>query len=751
MSTSQPSRAFESLHPSMQKWVWRQRWVSLRPTQEQAIPAVLGGDTDVIIAAATASGKTEAAFLPVLSRLLAGSDGDTGMGLALYISPLKALINDQYGRLELMTDSFDLPVVPWHGDVPQKLKHGFLKHPWGMLLITPESLEAICVNHGHRLATLFARLEYLVVDELHAFMGVERGMQLQSLMHRLELVIRRRVPRVGLSATLGDMHLAAEFLRPGGAQSVRTIVSTEDPGELKLQIRGYRQTPPALSPKQAEATEGSGTEVTMEDTAQGDVLDISQHLFRVLRGSNNLVFANSRQNVETHADLLRRQCERLRVPVEFFPHHGSLSKELREHVETGLRDQARPVTAVCTSTLEMGIDIGSVASIAQIGPPHQVASMRQRLGRSGRRGEASVLRIYIQEREIDHQTSAPDRLRPALFQAVAMVELLLTRWIEPPRHGALHLSTLIQQILSVIAQYGGATAQSLWNVLCENAPFAAVGRDNFVALLRQMAQTGLLTQSDDGTLLHGEVGERIVNHYSFYTAFTTPEEFTLSSDGKVIGTLPIDRPVVEGDYLIFAGRRWRVLRLDMTHKRIDLARAGGGRAPAFGGTAGIVHDVVRAEMHDLYCCDEVPVYLDAGATELLAEGRHHFRDLGLDRTAFLDAGEHVFVFPWAGDIALDTLAAMLTQSGIRTQRESIYLCANDTTSGDVQRTLERIGERRHNEAVDLAANVENKASEKYDEFLNEDLLSLDWASRRLDVSAALQLVRRICADAQPRD
>ena len=327
----------------MQKWVWRQGWQALRPTQEQAIPALLGGDTDVIIAAATAGGKTEAAFLPILSRLLSQDDGDSSPGLALYISPLKALINDQYSRLELMTADVDLPIVPWHGDVGKRQKHQFLKEPAGVLLITPESLEAICVNHGHRVASLFGQLRYVVVDELHAFIGVERGMQLQSLMHRLELALRRRVPRVGLSATLGDMQIAAEFLRPGGADAVHTIVSTEDAGELKLQVRGYRKIPPALSPKLASQEEARGLEVEIEDTTEGDMLDISQHLFRTLRGANNLIFANSRGNVETYADLLRRECEKLRVPVEFFPHHGSLSKELREHVETGLKAQSQPV------------------------------------------------------------------------------------------------------------------------------------------------------------------------------------------------------------------------------------------------------------------------------------------------------------------------------------------------------------------------------------------------------------------------
>lgn len=743
MSGTAASRHFEALHPKIQRWIWHQGWEDLRFTQERAIPALLAGDHDVIIAAATASGKTEAAFLPILSQLIADDDEYECHGLAVYISPLKALINDQFRRLELMTRNLEIPVVPWHGDIAQKRKHGFLETPKGVLLITPESLEAILVNHGHRADWLFEHLQYLVVDELHAFIGVERGMQLQSLMHRLELVIRRRVPRVGLSATLGDMALAAEYLRPGGAENVETIVSAEDSSALKLQVRGYRDTPPKLSSKQAKALEQRGDNVELEDTLQRDILDIGQHLFRTLRGSNNLIFANSRRNVELYADLLRRQCERLRSPVEFFPHHGSLSKELREHVEASLKGQSKPVTAVCTSTLEMGIDIGSVAAIAQIGPPHQVASMRQRLGRSGRRGEAAVLRVYIQENEINDKTTPPDRLRPALFQAVAMIELLLARWTEPPRIGALHLSTLIQQVLSVIAQHGGATAKSLWNVLCENAPFKRVGRDNFIALLQQMGKRGLLTQSQDDTLLHGEVGERIVNHYSFYSAFITPEEFSLIVEGKVIGTLPVDRPVVEDSYLIFAGRRWRVLRVDTEHKRIDLAQATGGRAPTFGGTPGAVHDVVRAEMFDLYNDSRSPRYLDAQAKMLFEEGRHHFRELGLHETAFLQDGENALIFPWTGDIAMDTLAAMLRLQGAQAERESICLMVKDIDLRCLQPKIKNISNQPEPSTYKLAAQVKNKETEKYDGFLNEHLLNIGWASSRLDMKAAMQIAHQL--------
>ena len=743
MNDARPSEAFDALHPKIQRWVWRQGWKTLRSAQERAIPALLSGNLDVIIAAATAGGKTEAAFLPILTKLLPEASDAECEGLALYIAPLKALINDQYQRLELMTENLEIPVVPWHGDIAQKQKHAFLKSPNGVLLITPESLEAIFVNHGHRVPWLFGGLQYLIVDELHSFIGVERGMQMQSLMHRLELAIRRRVPRVGLSATLGDMGLAAEYLRPGYGAQVEIIESTEDSGELKLQIRGYRHAPPELSPKEVDAREKRGENVELADMVQGDVIDIAKHLFQTLRGENNLVFANSRRNVEIYADLLRDECDHLRVPIEFFPHHGSLSKELREHVETGLKAQAGPVTAVCTSTLEMGIDIGSVASIAQIGPPHQVASMRQRLGRSGRRGEAAVLRIYIQEPEIDAKTAIPDRLRPALFQAVAMTELMLARWTEPPRINALHLSTLIQQILSVIAQHGGATAQSLWNALCENAPFAAIGHNDFIALLKQMGQAGLLTQSRDGTLLHGETGERIVNHYSFYAAFATPEEFSLAVAGKIIGTLPIDRPLAEGSYLIFAGRRWRVLRVDTEHKRIDLARAAAGRAPSFGGTPGVVHDVVRAEMFDLYNGSATPLYLDAQARELFAEGRHHFRELRLQKTAFVEVGKNILIYPWSGDIAMDTLGALITYEGIKTEREGICLTANETDMQTLRVTLQALHDKPVLSGYELAAEVQNKESEKYDFFLDEHLLKLDWASKRLDTESVMQLVHQL--------
>ncbi|MCQ9186523.1 DEAD/DEAH box helicase, partial [Streptomyces sp. IBSBF 2953] len=212
----------------------------MRDAQEWAISALVEADRDVIIAASTAAGKTEAAFLPILTNLMNHPDP---AGAVLYISPLKALINDQWDRLSRLCEQLDLPVVAWHGDVSASKKHKFLKSPKGVLLITPESLEALFLNRGSSLAGLFQNLRYIVVDELHAFIGSERGKQLQSLMQRVELVAGKALPRVGLSATLGDMSLASEFLRPGHPQRVQVIESKSSGQNLQVQVRGYVMPP----------------------------------------------------------------------------------------------------------------------------------------------------------------------------------------------------------------------------------------------------------------------------------------------------------------------------------------------------------------------------------------------------------------------------------------------------------------------------------------------------------------------------
>lgn len=734
------STAFERLHPRVRRWVWEQHWRELRDAQETAIPLVLDRHRDVLIAAATASGKTEAAFLPICSGLL--DDPPEPGFAAVYVSPLKALINDQHGRLEQMCETLDIPVHRWHGDVAASRKRKALDNPAGLLLITPESLEALFVVHGPRTRTLFPATRHIVIDELHSFIGTPRGAQLRSLLHRLEYAARHRIPRVGLSATLGDMSAAAEFLRPGSGSQVAVVTSQDDAQELRLQLRGYHATAPTQH-SEANAVDLAGGTSNADHAAGGDKHAIADHLFAALRGHDNLVFVDGRTGVEIYADLLARRSAAERVPNEFVPHHGSLSKELREHVESRLKDRSAPTTAVCTSTLEMGIDIGSVTSVAQVGAPSSVSAIRQRLGRSGRRGEPAVLRIYVSEPEITERTAPQDQLRAGLVQTIACVNLLLDQWYEPPHSGGLHLSTLIQQILSLIAEHGGITAADAYRVLCAEGPFPGITTVRFGRLLRDLAAHDLLRQETDGLLLHGQQGERLVNHYSFFTAFAAADEYRLIADGRPLGTLPIAYPLVSGGLLIFAGRRWKIIDVDEQGKVVDLTRSSGGRPPLFTGTGAAVHDRIRIEMRRIYESEDMPVYLDPAARGLLAEARRAYRRLNLGTVPVIDRGRDTLLIPFRGDNVMTTLAVALQTRGVDAALDGLALTLVNTPYGEATDRLTELVQTPPPDPEELAGHVANKIIDKHDELLGDELLAAGYAARRLDIPAAWQTLQHI--------
>ena len=734
------SDAFEQLSEPIRRWVWRQQWSELRDIQERAVTPILEG-RDLLISSATASGKTEAAFLPICSALTDTARASLGV---VYISPLKALINDQHRRLTDLFDQLDAPVTPWHGDIPAHVKQRLIERPRGALLITPESLEAMFINRGTIVPTLTANLRFIVVDEVHAFIGTERGRQLQSLMHRLDVAARRSIPRIGLSATLGDPPLAAEFLRPGNGDAVEQIASSALGREVRLQIRGYERER-LVTPVGTNRSEHSEEEVASEsqELAASDEFDIAQHLFKTLRGTTNLAFANRRAHVELYADLLRRLAERNNLPNEFLPHHGSLSREVREEAEERLRGM-RPATVVATNTLELGIDIGAVDSIAQIGPPSSVASLKQRLGRSGREeSSASVIRIYIQESELQDDSEVPDQLRVSLVQTIAMIRLLVQGWVEPPAPLSLHLSTLVQQVLSLIAQPGGVRAADAHRVLCGSGPFYSVAQGTFAQLLRDLAGHELLTQTHDGTLVLDLTGERLVNRFDFYAAFSSPEEWQLVTGARALGTLPISFPLLIDSFLIFAGQRWRVRDVNEERRIAELEPAAGGRLPKFTNEGPLIHDRVRQEMRHVYMDTDWPPFLDTNGRKLLAEARANFRRLELAGRAVLPQGGGTWLLPWIGDRALHTLGLMFQARG-RTAipfRSALHL---PDTSADALRLQvgELISHGRPN-AESLAETVQNKRTEKHHWYLSDDLLNADYASSRLDIERAWEVLRRL--------
>jgi ATP-dependent Lhr-like helicase len=711
------STAFARLDARVQRWIWEQNWSELRDIQEDTIHAILDTDDDIILSSPTASGKTEAAFLPLCSQIV--DEAANGIRL-LYISPLKALINDQFTRLDHLCEQLAIPVHRWHGDVQAGRKHALLNNPSGIVLITPESLETLFVLRGSEIVRLFSGLQCVVLDEMHIFIGMERGRQVQSLLHRIETAIGRRVRRIGLSATLSDMALSADFLRPQHAEDVTIIASRAAGQELKIQLRGY---------------------VEQADNASN--FPIAAHLFETLRGTDNLIFPNQRHKVEMYADMLREMCECNGVTNVFLPHHGNLSKTLREEAETRLKDKSQPVSLICTTTLEMGIDVGSVHSIAQIGVPPTVSSLRQRVGRSGRRGNPAILRVYVTEHAIDNRTLPQDAIRADLVEAIVKIQLMLQGWIEPPPVHAPHPSTLVQQTLSLIAQHSGAQAADLWSVLCGTGPFLAIDQGTYARFLRVLAQHDLIMQMPDGTLLLGRQGERIVNNYHFYAAFSHSIEFRLEADGKTIGTLPAVRPPAPEEFILFAGQRWLVISVDVDRKLITLVSSKEPGAVRFDGEGGMVHDRVRQEMFALYMSVGVPNFLDTGARELLAEGRRQFTRYDLGRQSLVPYNQDTLLFCWRGDAVAHTLAAQLRCLGFAVIEEGYALTVFRTQPPKLIAALQRLAVQGQVAAESLFPFCDDLCKQKHDCFVSPELLGIQYAARYLDMQGTADAIAAI--------
>jgi ATP-dependent helicase Lhr and Lhr-like helicase len=736
-ASDRSSASFDLLSPAVRQWVWQQGWQELHDIQERAIPVLLEGAADVIIVAPTAGGKTEAAFLPLISRI-AGTGG-AGFKL-LYLSPLKALINDQFRRLDSLCEAVELPIHRWHGDVPAGAKIHARQNPNGIVLMTPESLEALLVRRGIEVPGLFATLQAIVVDELHAFIGNARGVQLQSLLHRLELAVGHRVARIGLSATLADPRSAAAFLRPGGSDGAVILQSESDRQTVLLQLRAYEST----EPQQGEASGSS------ESAGNGPLsAAIARHLFRHLRGDHNLVFTRSRSDVELYADLLRRLSEKAGVPNEFYPHHANLSRSERELLERRLRDDALPTTAICTSTLELGIDLGEVESVAQIGAPSSVAGLRQRLGRSGRRaGKSAIMRLYVTEQAWSRDMRPVDMLRCELVQAIAMVQLLVEGWCEAPRSPSL-LSTLVHQILALVAQLGGCSAHRAYATLCDGGPFDEVGPALFASVLRAIGapEVGLIEQMADGTLLLGEVGERLVEHHDFYSVFETPRQFRIVYNGKELGALPVVTPLLPDMSIIFSGRRWRVLEVHHERATAIVVPSNAGIPPHFGGESTGLDSAIVSKMRQIYECNDVPAFVDSVARKLLLEARDTYQMLGLSRTRIVDRDADTLLFPWASTTSANMLVRALRAKGLAASLKHIVISVDRTRATQIRSCLLEL---LASGDAPVVTGFTQRPNQRYDRFLPRDLLAAALAHERTELEALTAVAQCIVANSESR-
>lgn len=704
----QQSSSFDLLDSKVQQWVWKQGWTSLKDIQENSIPPILDDNCDVIISAATAGGKTEAVFLPILTNILRW-ESVSGYQV-LYISPLKSLINDQFRRLQDMTQNMSINVTPWHGDISSSKKHNSLKKPNGILIITPESLEALFVHHHFKLKKSFSNLKYIVIDELHAFIATERGKQLQSLMSRIENVIGKHIPRIAMSATFSDFGIVKDFLRQD--HCIPCIIPDQGKSnhEIKVLIKDYGYNEESYINK-----------------------SISNEIFKRLRGENNLVFTNSRHECECFTSLLNEKCREENVPNEFRIHHGSISKETRTKVEHELQSGSLPITAICTATLELGVDIGKVKSIAQIGTSNSVSGLRQRLGRSGRRGEASILRVFT----FDYKRKAIgllDILRDDLFQNIAVIELLKAHKYETPTIDCIHLSTLIQQILSLIAEYGSFYPKDGWKLLCQNGAFSNVSVNLFLKLLRDLGKNDVIRQMENGQIIIGPTGDEILSDKEFYAAFTTYLEFEIinSQNGEHIGSLQAQIGI--GSSIVFGGRKWLVTEIDYRTSRAYVEPSDYGEIPIFFNDYYEIDGIIVQKMKDIYMSDDIYPYLDikSEAIKTLHNARSFFAHRHLEK-CYSFFGEENILLTWAGS-KINRTISLIANLYLESFFGFNHIFINRLSKEDVLEILKYPKPNAEELCPFLMRFV--KETKKYDYLLSDELLDIEYASMYLDVDNA---------------
>lgn len=712
---SQVSVSFELLDYRVRQWIWKQGWTTLKDIQENAIPFILKRDCDVIISASTAGGKTEAAFLPILTSLL--QNKKTNEFQVLYISPLKALINDQYRRLLDMTTGMGIDITPWHGDIDDSQKKHSLKNPNGIIIITPESLESFLINRKHFVLPTFSSLKYVVIDELHSFIGTERGKQLQSLLSRIEQIIQKHIPRIAMSATFSDYDNVKLFLRNDKSIPCAIPPQGESNHEIKILIKEYIQS--------------KDTDV---------VASISQEIYNNLRGSNNLVFTNSRGDTEMYAVHLSDICEENSVPNEFRAHHGSISKIERESIERTLQKGEQPITVFCTSTLELGVDIGKVKSIAQIGTANSISGLRQRLGRSGRRNEPSILRVFsIEKRDNDLLYN----LRTSLVQNIAIVELMREYNYEKPSVNNYHLSTLIQQILAIIAQFGGFYPKDGWTMLCKNGAFKNITPDLFLELLKSLGEKGVISQLNTGQIIIGKFGERILKSPDFYVSFVSPVDFTVidNTNFRHIGT--IQYKPRKDMVIILSGKRWIVKSLDEKAMKVYVSRTTTGGFAIFSGDEAETDHIIVKKMYNIYRTDMIYPYLDkrTNTQEHLIQSRLFFRHYNLNDNLFIRYGNKEYFLTWCGTKINRTIALLAQYYLNKTYYYNCFYILDIT-----KKEIEALKEIESYNSIDIVSILPRqfKIFQKYDFLLSDNLLNIEYSNTYLDIDGAKETILHVC-------
>ena len=722
--------------PFIQDYIYRSGWQSLRGVQNAAGEAIFGTDDNVLLTASTASGKTEAAFFPILTLLDEEPSRTVGV---LYIAPLKALINDQFGRLDELCEEAGIRVTRWHGDVAQTRKRKLLREPSGILQITPESLESLLINKHTEIPALFGDLRFIVIDEVHSLLRGDRGMQTFCLIERLCKLAGCRPRRIGLSATIGNPEAAGQFLAAGSGRG--TVIPKFDGGK-----EVWRLSMEHFFNSGAQADDGKDIEIpspvteTPTDTAPKEADPGIGYIFEHTRGKKCLIFTNSREECESVCQHLRQYCEARHEPDRFLIHHGNLSASYRESAEQEMKDDSSLMSICATATLELGIDVGRLERAFHIDAPFTVSGFLQRMGRTGRRGDPSEMWFVMREEHPEARAMLPDMIPWYLIQGIALVQLYIEeRFVEPPRTDRLPFSLLYHQTMSTLASCGEMTPAELASRVLSLSCFHRITQDDYRCLLLHLLEKDHIVRTENGGLIVGLTGERIVNNYKFYAVFQENVEYTVRTGSEQLGT--IEKPPPVGDKIAIAGRVWVVEEVDHQRHEVYCTLVKGNIPAYFGDCAGDIHTHILERMYGVLAEEKEYPYLMRHAVCRLRDARDTFQKSGIaDRPLVNLGGQMWALFPWLGSYAFLALerflkircAKRLGMKGLNTTRPYYMQFTMKVSEEEFYRIAAEEATKEF-DPLELVYPNEVPVFEKYDEYVPEALVRKGFAYGVLDV------------------
>ena len=727
---------FERYAPFIQDYIFRSGWQSLRAVQNAAGDAIFNTDENVLLTASTASGKTEAAFFPILTLLEEDPSKTVGV---LYIAPLKALINDQFGRLNELCEEEGIAVTRWHGDAAQSRKRKLLKKPSGILQITPESLESLMINKHGEIPSLFGDLRFIVIDEIHSLLRADRGLQTFCLIERLCKHAGCDPRRIGLSATIGNPELAGQFLAAGSGRG--TIIPKFDGGKevWRLSMEHFYNTAPQADEGRAPVQDAPPLEAPTDAAPKAADPGIG-YIFEHTRGKKCLVFTNSREECESVCQSLRQYCEVNHEPDRFLIHHGNLSASYRESAEEEMKDDDSLMSVCATATLELGIDVGQLERAFQIDAPFTVSGFLQRMGRTGRRGDPSEMWFVMREDHQEARAMLPDSIPWYLIQGIALVQLYIEeRFVEPPRMDRLPYSLLYHQTMSTLASHGEMTPGELASRVLGLSCFHRITQEDYRLLLRHLLEIDHVMRTENGGLILGLAGERVVNNYKFYAVFQENVEYTVRSGSEQLGTIVKPPPV--GDKIAIAGRVWVVEEVDHKRREVFCTLVKGNIPAYFGDVAGDIHTRILERMYRVLSEDKRYPYLMPHAVCRLADARM------AERPLVSLGGKMWALFPWVGSYAFLAMERFLKlrcgqRLGLKGLQSSRPYYMQFTMQVSEAEFYEIVCEEAEQDfdALELVYEKEVPVFEKYDEYVPPELVRKGFAYGVLDFE---QMRRRV--------